>query len=270
MTCANTAIHTGLTTHGAVKCHMAHPLDGAVARIQRANRHIDELISAIECFRKACENNFIANQKFPRVKPGSGRQLSLSISRSGGSPIDVPHEISAIIGDIIHNLRAALDYLVFELALKDSGFPQDGTQFIIEDVKSDPNNKKRGFDPVSKGRLRGLSNVHVAAIERLQPYMGALWTKALRNISNLDKHRKLISIGGAPASSVSFIPGPPGSFKGRPGTVFPGIGADGEDIYMEGQYAIEIQFTNGTPVLETLQIIQRHVAATIDSFKFEF
>jgi hypothetical protein len=82
--------------------------------------------------------------------------------------------------------------IVFELARHDSGgIEQDGTQFIIEDVKSDPLKPNRGFDARSKRHLRGLNQAHIDAIESFQPYRGVEWTKTLRDISNPDKHRKL-------------------------------------------------------------------------------
>ena len=36
----------------------------------------------------------------------------------------------------------------------------------------------------------------LAAIEWLQPYSGCDWTKALRDLSNRDKHREFVSIKG--------------------------------------------------------------------------
>jgi hypothetical protein len=48
------------------------------------------------------------------------------------NPFPIPEEISIVVGEICYNLRAALDYLVYELARLDSGCIQNGTQFPIE------------------------------------------------------------------------------------------------------------------------------------------
>ena len=80
-----------------------------------------------------------------------------------------PIDLSPIVGDCIHNLRAALDNLVLELAFAykrgrasksievDSGFP-------IFSTRSDENMKKL------KKMLRGINPRAKTIIERLQPY----------------------------------------------------------------------------------------------------
>jgi hypothetical protein len=62
-------------------------------------------------------------------------------------------------------LVAALDYLIFVLAKSDSGVEQDGTQFPVC-------KRKEFFDRGRKTMLKGMSDEHVALIERLQPYKG--------------------------------------------------------------------------------------------------
>lgn len=65
-------------------------------------------------------------------------------------------------GEIIYNLRAALDYLVFELTLMDTGAVQKDTQFPTESSKKD------GFKQQSRF-LKGLNAEHQAAIEARIP-----------------------------------------------------------------------------------------------------
>ncbi|MCH8188130.1 MAG: hypothetical protein IIB66_05415, partial [Proteobacteria bacterium] len=100
-------------------------------------------------------------------------------------PIEpVPHIIKILVGEITYNLRAALDYLVYELARLDSGEVKNGTQFPIEDTEDGFKRKRNAF-------LKGVSDKHVAIIESLQPYSGCDWTRILRDLSNPDKHRQL-------------------------------------------------------------------------------
>src|SRR5204863_4438007 len=86
--------------------------------------------------------------------------------------------------EMIYNLRAALDYVVFEPARFDSGQTQNGTQFPIED-------KPEGFKGRQKTYLKGLTDPHVALVEEYQPCQGCNWTATLRDLSNPDKHREL-------------------------------------------------------------------------------
>ena len=83
----------------------------------------------------------------------------------------VPHALSILVGEIIYNLRAAIDYLIYELAFVDSKKIQHGTQFPIEDTEGDvmgrcDEKRRRGVF------LRGLTDQHRAAIKRLQPCDG--------------------------------------------------------------------------------------------------
>jgi len=70
-----------------------------------------------------------------------------------------------LVGEITYNLRCALDYLIYALAVLDSGSDEKGTQFPILDAAKD-------FAGRGKTMLKGLNAAHVAAIERLQPYQG--------------------------------------------------------------------------------------------------
>jgi hypothetical protein len=93
---------------------------------------------------------------------------------------------SVVIGEIVYNLRSALDYLVFELAGLDSGCIIEGTQFPIERSQKSFKWRVRG------GWLDVLNAAHVAAIEALQPYRGCQWAAVLQNLSNPDKHVHLV------------------------------------------------------------------------------
>ena len=101
---------------------------------------------------------------------------------------EVPAKVRILIGEIAYNLVAALDYLVFVLARHDSGIEQERTQFPVHV-------KKEGFTGRRKTELKGVGDEHVALIEALQPYNGCTWTKRLKDLNNLDKHRKLVQVG---------------------------------------------------------------------------
>lgn len=247
---------------------MPHPLDGAVARVARAQRHLDELDIVIYHFREHCERKSLAEYEARTREMMAGERHEAFRSNYLWYP--VPIDVPILLSEVIHNLRAALDYLVFELAKEDSGVEQDGTQFIVEEMKSHPTDKNRGFDG-RKGRLlKGLSPPHLDAVERLQPYNGVQWTKTLVSLSNPDKHRKLTAVYSPGVSETIIEADEPGTFDGRPGKVLPGVGQNGADVYVEHTNTVDVALDDGRLVMETLKDLQREVAATIDAFKPQF
>ena len=178
-----------------------HPLDGALKRIERAEKHLQEVVTEIESYRRDnYDRMFIEFDK-------ATDNITVGVT---GPPL-IPMCISLAISDCVHNFRSALDYVVYELARYDSGGKiQSGTQFPIENTRSE-------FIGQRKRRLKGLSNSHVDAIEAYQPYKGVKWTKTLQTISNPDKHRHLIELGGSFEHDMILTGGAPGSFAGLPG-----------------------------------------------------
>jgi len=101
-----------------------------------------------------------------------------------------PLAFSAIISDILHNLRSALDSLVFALGEAQQG----GTlpSKMARDSAFPIANRIEDFDP---RKIRAVSPDAVTEIERLQPYHRAdpetHRLAVLHRLSNLDKHRSL-------------------------------------------------------------------------------
>ncbi|MGA3166175.1 MAG: hypothetical protein ABSF14_08640 [Terriglobia bacterium] len=222
----------------------------------------------LETFRRS-NQDALFSQEQPTALQFRRQMTAISVSRNQDLLVPIPKDVSIIVGEVFYNLRAALDYLVYELARQDSGIRQDATQFIIEDVRSDPKEKSRGFEPRSKRSLRGLNPRHIDQIESFQPYKGVAWTKMLRDISNPDKHRELVVVRGS-GSSTTVIRGSEGMMKSYSEKVLPGVGENGSNVYIDPRYEVDITFPDGRLLLETLQILKRKVAETIDAFKPEF
>jgi len=183
--------------------------------------------------------------------------------------VRVPLKFGVLVGEVCYNLRAALDYLVFELAINDSGSVQDQTQFPME---SSPGGFAVKRDPMRREcQLRGLSCTHIADIEKLQPYNGCEWTRTLRLISNPDKHRKLTA---TPSHALSFLHLSrfnPEVFGASPlGPVRRGQGALGEDIYVQFPLHYSIGLADGTPIIPVLHTLKLHVGQALDAFKSDF
>jgi hypothetical protein len=99
-------------------------LDGAHARVDRAKHHI----ASLECeIAAVLPPDRTISRMMLRPDFFSGG------ARGGTQYVSAPPILAILIGETIYNLRAALDYLVFELAHLDTGKPQGGTKFLIED-----------------------------------------------------------------------------------------------------------------------------------------
>ena len=251
---------------------LPHPLKGAFDRVDRAQEHMAELKREVashgQCHHDACTIAFdpqfsnaltcIHPVQFPRI----------------------PSRISILTGEIVYNLRAALDYLVFELAKLDSGVEQERTQFLIRDTQ-------KQFAKDRTSALKGLNAVHVARIDGLQPYRGVYWTDWLQQISNADKHRKLTHHGSGSGSMVlpPNIPPQTPTDWGLSQNEFiskrRAIGPSGVEIDVQlvttmmlhvpiKKFGSPALVLVGQPLEETLHKIALGVRSTLDAFEPEF
>ena len=124
-------------------------LDNAYARARRAKRHLTS-------FKQRRIKLFDPNK-------GGMRGVAHVHSQDGGIMNfrfqESPEILPILVGEIIYNLRAALDYLVYELSLLDANGPiaERSPQFIIEDGPE-------GWQS-HQWHLKYLSVEHKAAIE---------------------------------------------------------------------------------------------------------
>lgn len=222
-----------------------HALDGAYVRLARAEEHLADLkvtsTALVDAELKALVEEMRANVK-----------LRLVFSLELGPKRPVPLKYSVLIGETIYNLRACLDYLVYELALLDSGVVQNGTQFPTDKCPETFNGRSRNW-------LRGVNPIHTAAIERLQPYNGVNWTKWLQALSNPDKHRHLILTEHGSIAEMTASPDPAY------------IASDNPPPRVELNIsAMFIAFDDGLPVIDALEEIKTGVAKVLDYFNPEF
>ena len=128
---------------------------------------------------------------------GGNNPYSVGINRDGETgyyfvtatiPQAPPNEWGLLISEFSHNLRAALDNLVWQLALKRTIAPFDYAGFPVYLSQS-------GFNSGGNRLVTDLSPLQQVMIERTQPYhrrnprRDPLWL--LHQINNADKHRFL-------------------------------------------------------------------------------
>ena len=264
----------------------------ARAKLDRAGEHLETLKTELGDFQEADSHSIDAHSD-----PESGAYL-LRVQ-----PNAVPPKISAVVGDVLCNLRPTLDYLVYALAYLDSDSPQEGTQFPICDTTTKFKGKRKTW-------LKGLSPGHVAAIEGLQPYDGRnelLWLRTLRDLSNPDKHKHLSVVATAIEGAFEVLDKPTRILKserveggksfnvdirdwadfeeiarrmdqrGKPQTedrvkvsLPKGHRLEGADVHVQVGLSLQIAFDDGLPVRETLEDLRLKVEALLETFEPEF
>ncbi len=232
---------------------MTEALSGAYAWLDRADEHLDEL----QAVRKEYVNAQLtfAAGSFDPAEKGFAFEWQA----------DVPVRMPVLVGETIQALRRALDYLVFELALCDSGGLQHETQFPIEDNEHTFWHV-RCKDAARGAYLRGLSGQHKRMISDLQPFRGVAWTKSLQMISNPDKHRTL-----TPTATSVGIAVKPGMEPPVPGTlVVTATNNETGEVDMQYHIAISVAFDDGSDVLATLTELASTVRQTLAAFTGEF
>ena len=126
---------------------------------------------------------------------------------------DAPLRFAVIIGEIVHDLRSALDHLVGQLVLAEGNDPTDRNQFPIYSDKVD-RDPKQWKDRRNRWQamLRGVNPTERATIKALQPYRRAhriLYSALaeLASLSNTDKHNLLVTtvVGVAPDDLLPWL-----------------------------------------------------------------
>lgn len=165
------------------------PLEGVVAKIQRASSHLEALYAEVRTF---VESEPKPHGFVSKVDVETSRYIALV--RIYRPP---PVEFSLIAGDFIQNLRAALDHLVWQMVKANGQTPGNRNAFPIFDQR--PSNKRGNRDRERWNAMtRGLHPAAERFIELCQPYNGpdgprAHSLAALRRLSNEDKHRTLLA-----------------------------------------------------------------------------
>ena len=156
--------------------------DDVLLKIQWAYQHIERLHKVLDSF---IESNPYG---ISIERDANTRQPLYRITKVTAIPDSVP----LIAGDILHNLRSALDYLACELVVANGNKPTSQTGFpILENAPSTPDEEKT-FARKVKGMGQGAINL----IRSIKPYKGGddtLWR--LHRLNIIDKHKLLFTVG---------------------------------------------------------------------------
>jgi hypothetical protein len=229
-------------------------LDQSLARLQRAEEHLSNLRTVVASVKQAQENAIICE-----FDPNPPHKLKV---RGPKYVPNIPPIVGILIGEVCHNLRSAMDYLVFNLAWLDSGRPQDMTQFPIED------SQKKFAKRKTMGWLKGINDTHIGELETLQPFRGCEWTKILQDLSNRDKHREFSRIYADMQAKGVFVDDP--RFWELISPVRAAVHPVQGVVNVKLDFAIKIEFPDRMPVVETLEIVKAGAADALDEFKPDF
>ncbi len=214
--------------------------DGPMRRIERARRHFMELDEAIREFMD--ENPYPTTREVDPER--GGFRFRVWIKK------DLPPNLGLIFGDFVHNLRAALDNLIYETALqthrnpRSTKWPFCATQEAFQ----------------SLGMLKYLEDEATQTLEGYQPYHGSMenwqprYLAVLNNFWNRDKHRTTnpIALTSQFASVAGRGEGIP-QFFGIFGPIHDGkvIGwmpPDQKGMELEPKFPISIAFREHNPI----------------------
>jgi hypothetical protein len=223
-------------------------LDSAYALIGRASEHLNELKIIHNQVAAAQAKATVLKHVDFNIPPG---ETGVIAEGEVLEHVPIPDKARILIGEIANGLRSSLNYLASRLSELDCGVKRKSAQLQFPIEAS-----KERFVGQRKNYLAGISDAHVAAIERLQPYNGCDWMAHLQRLSNLHKHEDLIMILHLYNLHFSVTPAQDDPTAAR------------MDVQLEPSLFIALR--DGLPVIETLEVLQTHVAQTLDAFKPEF
>jgi hypothetical protein len=162
-----------------------HPLDGINEKTLRAKTHFQALQVAAKAY---VESNPCTLRLQPDPESGSHFMIAERLTPP-------PMLLSVIVGDLVHNLRSALDHMMWNLVEVTATHPPNvRTQFPIFDHPD--KFAEQVTVPRERGKASyalGVDDLTLADIEGLQPYNRPENTahafSILGALSNIDKHQ---------------------------------------------------------------------------------
>lgn len=151
-------------------------LVGVRAKIERAEKHVGELDSAIDAFFQT--NPYRVSQEDDRQLGGIRYVLRVV----GTIPVGIP----VIVGDVLHNLRSAMDHIVGQLVLANGGSVERHHCFPVVELA-------KNYQSFATRALDGVRQEAIDLVAGTKPYKGGdddLWH--IHQMNNIDKHRLLL------------------------------------------------------------------------------
>src|SRR5881394_179766 len=194
----------------------APTLDGVLAKLWRAQKHLAELNREVTHYIQSRPYlPVIESYPEPEIATESD-WVAFGVVARHVRPL--PECIYLSAGDAVHNIRAALDYLAWQLVRSSDQIPGKRTEFPI--LRNQPKNRDRNgvpimMDPHPNGRAAALLDS-----KWLQPYHAREPEKhplfVLYDLDRIDKHRHLSIITSAAGAGRTILHLPDGRSVERP------------------------------------------------------
>jgi hypothetical protein len=171
-------------------------LTTVIAKLDWAEKHVDAFRLAGEAFAQRDPTPFGMRHESSRNPDGSEDYRLYAVVRERP-----PLDFALIIGDVAHNVRSALDHLVYALSSRQA--QRSGkTQFPIFTDEC-------RFKVLGIPMIASLKRPERTLIERVQPFAAVVPDDdplaILNRLSNLDKHRLPVTVGAATGDTSTWI-----------------------------------------------------------------
>jgi hypothetical protein len=163
----------------------ARRIDRVRLKIERAKKHVRDADIAIRAFLD--DKPYTIGVKPHRVPEIRHTTLYVASVKA------VPDEITLMVGDAIHNLRSALDHVMWQLVEAAAGKPNRDTYFPI--IVDGPKAAQQFASAIGRGEIQKIAPEALKIIEEAQPYKTLdqnLWL--LHQLDIVDKHRLLLTV----------------------------------------------------------------------------
>jgi hypothetical protein len=164
---------------------MNHRLSGCRVKIARARKHLEELDRTVNGFLSVHPYDI-----YSEFSVDTGEEVwRIKVLLSP------PVELGGIIGDVVHNLRSALDLAVCRLVRVNNGNVTANTGFPVYTDATD-------YQSTGRKKVRGVTPAALRIIDFLQPCNQPVppedhMNYILHRLDITDKHRLLIPVGSA-------------------------------------------------------------------------
>ena len=211
---------------------MIFKFEGPRLKIKRAKTYIEEL--------RAAESAFFDRNPYEIVREQDGKTgeyvYRIRVKEA------IPCDMGVVIGDVVHNLRAALDQLVCDLVRANRGTVTQTNAFLIT-------GSRETFEARIAKKIAGISAKAERLIRRLKPYERGYGHKTgcaplywLDALDDLDKHKGIIPVGAAQTRTSVIFPIRP----------FPKAGAGGQVVISTPDMA----FAAVCPVTDNAELLR--------------
>jgi hypothetical protein len=172
----------------------------ALIKTQRAREHLSQL--------NPLQREIASPEYLGTDIQRDGRDVVVRLTVKGSTP----SRIGCIVGDVVHNLRTALDYLAYLAIEWNGGTPTRQTQFPVCSIEA-------RFSEIVKSQLAGAPTPFIRLVEALQPFKCDQPSESVLGIVHRldinDKHNRLL-ISALMSSQVSLEFDEPGCLERQP------------------------------------------------------